>query len=43
MQFPKGIFPKENIIAWVEFELTSYDIAIQHVRHYTTGTLHDDE
>ena len=25
-------------IARLEFELDYYDVAIQHVRHYTTGT-----
>ena len=34
--FLKGISLKENAIVWVEFELAYYDIAIQHVNHYTT-------
>ena len=23
-----------NIIVWLEFELTNYDVAVQHVTHY---------
>ena len=26
--FPKGISPKVNVIAWLEFELTHYDVAV---------------
>ena len=26
-----------NIIAQLEFELTYYDIAVQHISHYNTG------
>ena len=33
-----GISPKVNVIAWLEFELAYYDIAIEHVSHYATGT-----
>ena len=29
--------PKMNKIAWLEFELTYYDVAVQHVNHYITG------
>ena len=29
-----GISPKVNIIAWLEFELASYDVAVQHVSHH---------
>ena len=28
--FPKGICLKVNVIAWLEFELIHYDVAIQH-------------
>ena len=33
-----GISLKLNVIARLEFELVFYDIAEQHVSHYTTGT-----
>ena len=36
--FPKGICPKENVIAGLEFELVYYDSAIHRFNHYTTGT-----
>ena len=29
--------PKVNVIAWLVFELTYYDIAVQHVNHYPAG------
>ena len=35
--FPKGISPKVNVIAWVEFELVYFKVADQHVIHYTNG------
>ena len=28
--FPKGIGPKVNVIAWLEFELTYFETAVQH-------------
>ena len=34
--FLKGISLKENVRAWLEFELAYYD-AVQHVSLYTTG------
>ena len=34
--YPKGIIPKENIIAQLKFELTYYDVAVPHVNHYAT-------
>ena len=34
--FPKGISPKVNVIAWLEFELAYYDVKVQHVNHYAT-------
>ena len=36
--FPKGISLKVTIIAWMEFELTFYNVTVQHVSHDTTGT-----
>ena len=36
--FLKGICSKVNIKARLEFEFTDYDIAVQHVSRYTTGT-----
>ena len=34
--FPKGIFPKVNVIARLEFELAYYDSAVLRFNHYTT-------
>ena len=36
--FPKGICPKVNVIARLEFELTYYDPAVHRFNHYTTKT-----
>ena len=36
--FPKGISSKMNISAQLEFELAFYDVTVQYVSHYTTGT-----
>ena len=36
--FPKGISPKVNVIAWLEFELTHYKTVVQYVDHYTADT-----
>ena len=36
--FPRGISPKENVIARLEFELAYNDIVVQHVNHYTSET-----
>ena len=36
--FPKGICPKVNVIARLEFELAYYDFAIHRFNHYTTRT-----
>ena len=33
--FPKGISPKVNVIAWLEFELVYYNVALEHIRYYT--------
>ena len=35
--FPKGISPKVNVIAQLEFELIYLEAAVQHFNHYTTG------
>ena len=36
--FPKGICPKVNVIARVEYELAYYDSAVHRFNHYTTRT-----
>ena len=36
--FPKGIYPKVNIIARLEFELAYYDVAVQCFNNYTKRT-----
>ena len=33
---PKGIYPKMNLVAWLEFELAYYNSAVQHFNNYTT-------
>ena len=38
--FPKGINQQPNVMARLEFELVYNDVAVQHVRHYITGTTH---
>ena len=35
----KSVSRKVNVTAWMEFELTHYDVADQHISHYSTGTL----
>ena len=35
--FPKGISPKVNVIARLEFELAYYDVTVHYVSHYDTG------
>ena len=35
--FPKGISLKVNVIARLEFELASYDVAVQLVNDYASG------
>ena len=34
--YPKGICEIMKMIAWLEFELAYYDIAVQHISHYTS-------
>ena len=36
--FPKGICPKMNIIARLEYELAYYDSVVHRFNHYTTRT-----
>ena len=36
--FPKGICPKVNIIARLEYELAYYDSAVHRFNHYATRT-----
>ena len=36
--FPKGICPKVNIIAWLEFKLAYFETTVQHFSHYAMGT-----
>ena len=36
--FPKGICPKVNVIARLEFELAYYDSAVHRFNHYTMRT-----
>ena len=40
--FPKGICPKVNIIAQLEYELAYYDSAVHRFNNYTTLTPHWD-
>ena len=35
--FPKGICPKVNVIARLEYELAYYDSAVHRFNHYTRG------
>ena len=37
--FSKGISPKVNVIARLEFELAYFETAIQHLSHYTIDLL----
>ena len=38
--FPEGISPKVNAIARVKFELSYYNVTVEHVSHYSKGTPH---
>ena len=38
--FPKGICPKVNVIALLEYELAYYDSAVHRFYHYTMWTTH---
>ena len=35
---PKGISPKVNIIAWLEFKFTYYDVAVHYNSHCGMGS-----
>ena len=35
--FLRGINPKVKVIAWLEFELVYYDVAVLHFSHFNTG------
>ena len=37
--FPKGISPKGNIIARLEFELAYYDVTVKHLSHCVSRRL----
>ena len=37
--FPKGIWLKVKVQAWLEFELAYYDVAVNYVSHYAMGTI----
>ena len=37
---PKGISPKVNVIAQLEFELAYSNVTIQHISHYAMVTSH---
>ena len=41
--FPKGIFPKVNVIARLEYELTYYGSALHRFKNYTTTTPHHEK
>ena len=36
--FPKRITLKVNVIGWLEFEFTLFEVKIPHFNHYATGT-----
>ena len=35
--FPKSINPKVNIIVWLEFELSYFEVTVQHINPHTMG------
>ena len=37
ISFPKGIRVEVKTITWFEFELTHYNVTVQHVGHYATS------
>ena len=41
--FPKGIGPKGNVIARLEYELAYYESAVHRFNHYTTRTPREDQ
>ena len=34
----KVIYPKANVIAWLEFELAYFKVEVQHASYYAKGT-----
>ena len=38
ISFPRSMSLKLSVIMWLEFELTYYDVAVQHFSHYAMGT-----
>ena len=38
MPFSKGNSPKVKVIAWLEFEIVYYDVAVQLTSHHTMCT-----
>ena len=43
MPFPRGISSKIIEIAQLEFELSYYDVAVQHVSHNASRTFPNDD
>ena len=37
--FSKGISPKVNVLAWLEFELASFETSVMLFSHFATLTL----
>ena len=37
--FPKSISLNVNVIAWLEYEISSFKAAVQHINHYAMGVL----
>ena len=37
--FLNGISSKVRVIEWLKSELAYYDVAVQHINHYTIGGL----
>ena len=35
--FLKDISLKVDVVSWLEFELTYFDVAVQHINYNTTG------
>ena len=37
--FPRGIYSKVNVTAWLGFELAYFEAAVQHISHFDMRTL----
>ena len=37
--FPKGISPKVKVWAWLKFDLSYYDLTVQHISRYATEVI----